>query len=46
MKKTQSYTAHVQEGILLNANENTKGLSAEIRAEIAEAVSGFIRSYE
>ena len=40
MKKTQSYTAHVQEGILLNANENTKGLSAEIRAEIAEAVSG------
>ncbi len=38
MKETVTYETHVQEGILLNANENTAGFSDALREEITEAV--------
>ena len=39
MKKTVSYTAHRQDGILLNANESSAPFSEKIAGKIAAAVS-------
>lgn len=38
MKKIVNYSAHTQEGLLLNANEMSNNLSAKIISEIQEAI--------
>lgn len=38
-KKIQAYTAHVQKGVLLNANESSQNLEAEIIQKIQEGMA-------
>ena len=46
MKQVQ-YKVHTQQGVLLNANESSKNLSAAIRKEIQDApVKSFVKPME